>query len=173
MKIQFQTFLNKKNQIFGFPCCSMENQTDARLIMTKPGWFLFLRIGQNLISKLFGRKKLKIFGFLCCRSHEDLAIDVSITNLGLILTKLKWFQLFSASQNSISNFFLKYKFLSFHAVVATREDLTIDVSITNVGLISKKTGWFLFLGYGQNSIANRQFWTFLKKINIIDFPCCT
>ena len=31
-------------------------------------------------------KKKKI-GFLWCSTHEDLSIDVSITNVGLILTK--------------------------------------------------------------------------------------
>ena len=43
--------------------------------------------------------------------REDLPIDVSITNVGLILTKLRWFQLVSTSQNSnqnsISTFFEK------------------------------------------------------------------
>ena len=48
-------------------------------------------------------------------------------------------QLFSTSQNSISNFFeKKFGFQTFHVVIATREDLSIDVSITNVGLILTK-----------------------------------
>ena len=34
----------------------------------------------------------------------------------------------------------KIKFLGSHAVVATREDFSIDVSITNVGLILTKLG---------------------------------
>ena len=29
------------------------------------------------------------FWFLCCSTREDLSIDVSITNVGLILTKLR------------------------------------------------------------------------------------
>ena len=33
-------------------------------------------------------------------TREDLSIDVSITNVGLILTKLRWFQLIVTSQNS-------------------------------------------------------------------------
>ena len=41
----------------------------------------------------------------------------------------------------------KIKFLGFHAVASTCEDLSIDVSITNVGLIFTKSGWFLFSGY--------------------------
>ena len=54
-------------------------------------------------------KRNSIFGFPCYSTREDLSIDVSITNVGLILTKLRWFQLFSTSQNSISNFFEKKK----------------------------------------------------------------
>ena len=33
-------------------------------------------------------KDIQIFGFSYCSTHEDLSIDVSITNVGLILTKL-------------------------------------------------------------------------------------
>ena len=35
---------------------------------------------------------------------------------------------------------IKKKFEGFHAVVPTREDLSIDLSITNVGLILTKLG---------------------------------
>ena len=45
-------------------------------------------------------KKNQILGFPCCSTREDLSTDVSITIVGLILTKLWWFQLFSTSQNS-------------------------------------------------------------------------
>ena len=38
---------------------------------------------------------------------------------------------------------------------STREDLSIDVSITNVGLISDEAMWFLFSGYGE---TDRQTW---------------
>ena len=38
----------------------------------------------------FLKKKNEIFGFPCCNyTCEDLSIDVSITNVGLILTKLR------------------------------------------------------------------------------------
>ena len=72
------------------------------LISTKPGQFLFSAYGksgygQNSISYVFEKKK--IGGFPCCSTCEDLSIDVSITNVGLILTKLRWFQLFVKSQN--------------------------------------------------------------------------
>ena len=42
--------------------------------------------------------------FPCCSTREDLSIDETITNVGLILTKLRKIQLFGTSQNSISNF---------------------------------------------------------------------
>ena len=34
-------------------------------------------------------KEIQIYGFSCCSTREDLSIDVSITNVGLILTKLR------------------------------------------------------------------------------------
>ena len=41
--------------------------------------------------------------------REDLSIDVSITNVGLILTKLWWLQLFVKSQDSNFELFWKKK----------------------------------------------------------------
>ena len=43
------------------------------------------------ISNFFEKKKNQIFGFPWCSTREDLSIYVSITNIGLILTKLRWF----------------------------------------------------------------------------------
>ena len=81
--------------------------------------------------------------FRCFSTREDLSIDVSITNVGLILMKLRLFQDFGTSQNtshnSISNFFEKIQLFEFQCC-STREHLSIDVSITNVGLTSTKTG---------------------------------
>ena len=37
------------------------------------------------------KNKFQIFVFPCCSTREDLSIDVSITNVGLILTKLRGF----------------------------------------------------------------------------------
>ena len=34
-------------------------------------------------------KKIQIFSFPCCSTREDLSIDVSITNVALILTELR------------------------------------------------------------------------------------
>ena len=79
--------------------------------------------------KLFGKKN-QLYGFQCCSTREDLSIDVSITNVGLILTKLRLFQLFVTNQNSnFELFWKKFKFLGFHGVASTREDLSIDVSL--------------------------------------------
>ena len=45
----------------------------------------------NFEFQTFLKKKNQIFGFPCCSTREDLSIDASITNVGLILTKLWWF----------------------------------------------------------------------------------
>ena len=42
-------------------------------------------------SKFEFRTFLNFFGFPWCSTRENLSIDVSITNVGLILTKLRWF----------------------------------------------------------------------------------
>ena len=76
------------------------------------------------------------FGFSCYSTREDLSIDVSIINVGLILTKLRWFQIYATSQNS--NFELFWKKKNRFSRCSTREALSIDVSITNVGLILTK-----------------------------------
>ena len=103
-------------------------------------------------------KKNKFLGFHgVVSTREDLSIDVSIysiTNVGLISdmmisTKLKWFQLFVKSQ--ILNFKLfwkkKIEFSIFgFPCCSTRDDLPIDASTTNVGLILTKLWWFLFSG---------------------------
>ena len=39
----------------------------------------------------FLKKDNQFFGFPWCSTREDLSIDVSITNVGLILTKIRWF----------------------------------------------------------------------------------
>ena len=91
-------------------------------------------------------RKNWICGFLCYSTCEDLPIDVLITKVGLILTKLRWFQLFGTSQNSISIFFEKKNQIFRFPCCSSCEDLSIDVSITDVGLILTKPGWFLFSG---------------------------
>ena len=152
-------FFWKKNQIFGFPWCSTREDlsidvsiTNVGLVLTKLRWFQLFVKSQN--SNFF-EKKNQIFGFPWCSTREDLSIDVSITNVGLVLTKLRWFQLFVKSQNS--NFELlkkKIKFFGF-SWCSTREDLSIDVSITNVGVILTNLWWFLFSGCGQTGRQTR------------------
>ena len=151
-----------------FPCCSIREDlsidvsiTILGLILTKLGWFQLFGTSQNSNFELFWKKN-HILGFPCCSTPEDLSIDVLITNVGLILTKLWWFQLFKTSQNSNFGLFWKKK-LGSHAV-DTREDHSIDVSITNVGLILTKLWWFLFSWYGQmDRQTNRQTDTVLES----------
>ena len=65
---------------------------------------------------------------LVVSTREDLSIDVSITNVRLILTKLRRFQFFSTSQNesqySISNFVEKNLIFG-SPYCSTREDLSM------------------------------------------------
>ena len=75
--------------------------------------------------------EIQIIGFSCSSICECLSIDASITNVGLILTKLRWFQLVSTSQNSILNFFEKKCQIFGFPWSSTREDLNKDASITN------------------------------------------
>ena len=162
-RIQFQTFLKKKNQIFWFPYCSTREDlsvdvsiTHVGLILTKPGRFFFSaygnsEYGQNSISSISNfLKNVHISGFPWCSTREDHSIDVSITNVGLILTKLRWFQFFVKIR--ISNYFENLIFG--FPWCSTREDLPIDVSITNVGLMLTKLWWYLFSGYGQTGFWN-------------------
>ena len=114
--------------------------------------------------RTFLKKKNQIFWFPCCSTREDLSIGISITNVGLILTKPGRF-LFSANGNSgyeqnsissISNFLKNFHIFGF-PWCSTREDLSINLSIINVRLISTKPGRFLFSGYGQMDRQTR-FW---------------
>ena len=122
-------------------------------------WFQLFSTSQNTSQKqirTFLKKKNQIFWFPWCSTREDFSVDVSITYVGLISTKLRWF-LFSAygnsgyGQNSISSIsnFLRNFHISGFPCCSTREDHSIDVSITNVGLILTKLRWYLFSGCGQ------------------------
>ena len=109
------------------------------------------------------------FGFSCCSTREDLYVDVSIINVGLVLTKLRWFQIFATSQNS--NFWTLKKKNQINRFLwcSTHEALSIDVSITNVGLILTKLRWFQLFVTSQNS----NFELFWKKNQINRFPWCS
>ena len=115
--------------------------------MLKPTWMISAlqhksKYKSNSISNF---KKYQFFWFPCCSTCEDLSVDVSITYVGLILTKPGRF-FFSAygnsgyGQNSISSIsnFLKIFHISGFPWCSTREELSIDVSITNVRLILTK-----------------------------------
>ena len=121
--------------------------------MLRPTWMISAlwhksKYKSNSISNFF-EKKNQIFGFPCCSTREDLSVDISITYVGLILTKLGWFQFVSTSQNSNFKLFWKKNEFFWFPWCSTREDLSIDVSITNVGLILTKLRGFLFSGCGQ------------------------
>ena len=163
-RIQFQTFLKKKNQIFWFLCCSTREDlsadvsiTNVGLILTNPGRFFFLgvrKLGvrtEFILSISNFLKKFHISGFPWCSTREDHSIDVSITNVGLILTKLRWFQLFVKSQNSNFELFWKKNQIFGFPWCSIHEDHSIDVSITNVGLILMKLRWFQLFVKSQNS----------------------
>ena len=111
-------------------------------------------------------KNFHISGFPWCSTREDHSIDVSITNVGLIMTKLRWFQLFVKSHNL--NFELSWKKNQIFGFpwFSTREDHSVDVSITNVGLILTKLRWFQLFVKSQNS----NFELFWKKTKqFLDF----
>ena len=184
VKCNFEVFW-KKNQIFWFPCCSTTCEdlsvdvsiTYVGLILTKLRWFLFSAFGdpgygQNSISSISNfLKKFHIFGFTWCSTREDLSIDVLITNVGLILTKLRWFQLFIKSQNSNFELFWKKNQIYEFPWCSTREDLSIDVSITNVGLILTKLRWFQLFVKSQNS--NFELFWKMKINQIFGFSWCS
>ena len=175
IQVKFNFELFWKNQIFWFPCCSTREDlsvdisiTYVGLILTKPRQFFFSAYGnsgygQNSISSISNfLKKFHISGFPWCSTREDLSIDVSITNVGLILTKLRWFQLFVKSQNSNFELFWKKNQIFGFPCRSTREDHSIDVSITNVGLILTKLRWFQLFVKSQN-LNFKLFWK--KKSN--------
>ena len=101
-------------------------------------------------SKFNFQLSSKFLGFHVVVLVKTSSIDVSITNVGLILTKLRWFQFFGKSQNSNFELFWRKKNQFFGFLwCSTRKDISIDASISNVGLILRSQGDFIFSGYGQ------------------------
>ena len=140
--------------------------------MLRPTWMISAlqhksKYKSNSISNFF--EKNQICWFPCCSTREDLSVEVSITYVGLILTKPGRF-FFSAygnsgyGQNSISNF-LKNFHISGFPWCSTREDHSIDVSITNVRLILTKLRWFQLFVTSRNS----NFELFWKKFKFLGF----
>ena len=118
-------------------------------------WFQLFNTSQIQFRTFLKKNQISCFSW--CSTREYLSVDVSITNVGLMLTKLRWFRLVVKSQNSNFELFRKKNQIFGFPWCSTREDLPIDVSITNVGLILTKLGWFLFSGYGRTDRQTR-FW---------------
>ena len=78
------------------------------------------------------------------------------TNIALILTKLRGFQLFDTSQNSISNFFEKK--LGFHAVVLVKTFPLMYQLATNVGLILTKLRGFQLFDTSKSKFNFKLLW---------------
>ena len=107
---------------------------------------------QRLITRSSNKPKIK--NTRCRPSKGRRCIpDVDIA-IGACWDLLEcWFKLFSSTSQNTSQIqfrtFLKKNQISWFSCCSTREDLSIDVSITNVGLILTKLRWFLFSGCGQ------------------------
>ena len=75
------------------------------------------------------------------------------------------------------NFFWFFFLIFGFPCCCTYGDLSIDVSITNVGLISTKPGRFLFSGYSMLGVRTNfnfvNFELFWKEIQIFGFPWCS
>ena len=88
-----------------------------------------------------------------------------------------WFQLFSTSQNTsqiqFQTFLRKKNQIFWFPCCSTCKDLSVDVSITNVGLISTKQGRFLFSAYGKSEYGQNSISNFFEKNQILVFPCCS
>ena len=67
--------------------------------------------------------------------HVETYLNVDFSSLGQVKIQFQTF--------------LKKNQIFWFLCCSTHADLSIDVSITNVGLISTKPGRFLFSGYGQ------------------------
>ena len=109
-KFNFDLFERKIN-FFGFPCCGTHEDlpidvsiTTVGLIVIKLGWFQHFGTSQYSYKSKFNFnllwEEVQFFGFPFCSTHKDLPINLSITTVGLILTKLEWFQHFGTSQNT-------------------------------------------------------------------------
>ena len=136
--------------------------------MSRPTWMISAlqhksKYKSNSISNFF-EKKNQIFWFPCCSTREDLSVDVSITYLGLILTKPgRFFSRHSETRGTDRIQFRQFRtFKNFQISgfpwCSTRKDHSIDVSITNVGHIDEAK---VISALRQKT--NFEFRTFLKK----------
>ena len=72
-------------------------------------------------------------------------------------------------KQSVKHVFFLNKVIFWFPCCSTREDLSIDVSITNVGQISTKLVWFQHLKHKLKF----NFDLFWKENEIFGFPCCS
>ena len=93
---------------------------------------------------------------------EGTTMHPRCRHIGACWDLLEWFQLFVKSQNSNFELFWKKNQIFGLSSCSSREDLSIDVSITNVGLILTKS-----------TSQNSNFELFWKKNQIFGFPCCS
>ena len=128
--------------------------TNVGLILTKLRWFQRIKpVVENRLCQTVKKKLRQRFGKTCFPYHVQRWV-LSSGNKGKhvflksLKKNLRRFQLVSTSQNWIRTFLKKkFKFSGFHyvgRVASTHEDLSIDASISNVGLILTKLWWFLF-----------------------------
>ena len=94
-------------------------------------WFQLFSTSQNtsrIQFRTFLKKKTQIFWFPCCSTREDLSVDVSITNVGLILTKPgRFFSWRTETRGTdriqfcqFRTFWKIFTFLGFHGVVLVK-----------------------------------------------------
>ena len=125
----------EKKSVFWFPCCSTREDLSVDVSITylcrtdidEAREIFFSAYGNSgyghnsILSISNFLKKFNISRFPWCSTLEDHSIDVSITNVGLILTKLRWFQLFVKSKFEFRTFLKKkIEFLAFHGVVLVK-----------------------------------------------------
>ena len=130
-------------------------------------WFQLFSTSQNASRIQFRTSKKKRFP--CCSTREDLSIDVSITYVGLILTKPgRFFSRHTETRGTDRIQFRQFRtfwkiHISWFPWCSTREDLSIYVSITNVELILTKLKWFQAFFSAIHQKSKFEFWTFFEK----------
>ena len=100
--------------------------------MLRPTWMISAlqhksKYKSNSISNFFEKNK-QIFWFSCCSTREDLSVDVSITYVGLILTKPgRFFSRHTETRGTDRIQFRQFRifwkiftFLGFHGVVLVK-----------------------------------------------------
>ena len=163
-RIQFRTFLKKK--ILGSHVAVLVKTFPLMYQLLMQNWywrsqgdFVFRHTetrGTERIQFRQFRTFWKCFTFLGFHGvllvkTIPLMYQLLMSNEGVILTKLRWFQVFV----KIRTFLKKNQSFGF-PWCSTREDLSIDVSITNVGLILTKLRWFQLFVKSQNSNFNKK-----------------